>query len=131
MAPPTAPVASSSSRKPKKLKQKEKSRKETAVSSRAEAADAGISTRNEGIDSSLAYAPPAGHVPADYDVEFGEFDYDAVKADERAELWLIRAPTAVCLYFCASSRCASPHILTGCSYSFFFLLGEIKELAGS
>jgi hypothetical protein len=25
----------------------------------------------------------------------GQFDYDAVKADEGAELWLVRAPTAV------------------------------------
>ncbi|KAH9961661.1 hypothetical protein BGW80DRAFT_1357404, partial [Lactifluus volemus] len=25
---------------------------------------------------------------------FGEFDHDAVNADEHAELWLIRAPTA-------------------------------------
>jgi hypothetical protein len=41
--------------------------------------------------------PPAGSVPADFDVDidFGEFDYDAVKAEEGAELWLVRAPIAV------------------------------------
>ena len=51
----------------------------------------------ESPDPNLAYEPPEGCVPADFDVdvEFGEFDYDAVKADEGAELWLVRAPTAV------------------------------------
>ncbi|KAI0296850.1 hypothetical protein BC826DRAFT_907982, partial [Russula brevipes] len=38
---------------------------------------------------------PQGRDPADYEVEFGDFDYDAVKAEEGAELWLVRAPTAV------------------------------------
>ncbi|KAH9056787.1 hypothetical protein EDB87DRAFT_1566059 [Lactarius vividus] len=54
-----------------------------------------VATRS--IDLPPAYVPPAGSVPVDIDVdvEFGEFDYDAVKADEGAELWLVRAPTAV------------------------------------
>ncbi|KAI0255233.1 hypothetical protein BJV78DRAFT_1178490 [Lactifluus subvellereus] len=76
-------------RSPKKRKEKEK-----VVLPDAEAA-VGISMHNEGVDPSLAYTPPSGSVPADYDVEFGEFDYDAVKADEDAELWLVRVPTAV------------------------------------
>ena len=52
-------------------------------------------TREESVYPTLAYAPPAGSVLADFDVDFGEFDYDMVKADEGAELWLVRAPTAV------------------------------------
>ncbi|KAH9961172.1 hypothetical protein BGW80DRAFT_1360495, partial [Lactifluus volemus] len=74
---------------------RKRSRKENAASLNAEVASAvvGISNRNE------ASTPPVAadsSVPADYygDVEFGEFDYDAVNADEHAELWLIRAPTA-------------------------------------
>lgn len=53
---------------------------------------------HESVDPTPAYVPPAGSVPADLDVDvdFGEFDYDAVKAEEEgAELWLVRAPTAV------------------------------------
>ena len=96
MAPPAASIPKA--RKPKKLKAKEK-----VVSPDAEAA-VGISIRNEGVDPSLAYAPPAGSVPADYDVEFGEFDYDAVKADEGAELWLVRVPTGVRSQICAHLR---------------------------
>lgn len=52
-------------------------------------------TREENVNPTLAYAPPAGSVLADFDVDFGEFDYDTVKEDEGAELWLVRAPTAV------------------------------------
>jgi hypothetical protein len=104
MAPPTTPIASSSNIKPKKLKKpSEKSRKQNAASLNAEAASAvvGISNRN---DAPAASTPPVAadsSVPANYygDVEFGEFDYDAVNADEHAELWLIRAPTAVRFFF--------------------------------
>ncbi|KAH9961156.1 hypothetical protein BGW80DRAFT_1255960 [Lactifluus volemus] len=67
------------------------------AASEAASAVVGISNRNE---ASAAGTPPAAagsSVPADYygDVEFGEFDYDTVNAGEHAELWLIRAPTAV------------------------------------
>lgn len=51
--------------------------------------------REESVDPTLPNVPPAGSIPADLDLDFGEFDYDAVKADEGAELWLVRAPTAV------------------------------------
>ncbi|KAI0317480.1 hypothetical protein OF83DRAFT_1041289, partial [Amylostereum chailletii] len=54
-----------------------------------------VDARNEGTDLSLAYQPPSGAVVADYDVEFGEFDYDAVKNDPDAELWLVRVPANV------------------------------------
>lgn len=37
-----------------------------------------------------------GLVPADCDdVEFGDFDFDAVNAEEGAELWLVRVPSSV------------------------------------
>jgi hypothetical protein len=105
MTPPTMPIASSSKIKPKKLKKpSEKSRKENAASLNAEAASAviGISNRNEApVASSTPPVAADSSVPTDYygDVEFGEFDYDAVNADEHAELWLVRAPTAVRFFF--------------------------------
>jgi hypothetical protein len=106
MTPPATPIASSSKIKPRKPKNpKEKSRKEKAASSNAEVAVSGVSTRHEGVDPELAYTPPAGSIPVDYDVEFGEFDYDAIKADERTELWLIRAPVAVRYAVFLSSLC--------------------------
>ncbi|KAI0294280.1 hypothetical protein B0F90DRAFT_1757920 [Multifurca ochricompacta] len=92
MPPRAAPVTSSPSvreRKSKK-KQKENPHKDKAPSSDTEAAPVRISARNEGVDPTLAYTPPAGSVPVDYDVEFGELDYDAVKEDEGVELWLVR-----------------------------------------
>ncbi|KAH9961159.1 hypothetical protein BGW80DRAFT_899607 [Lactifluus volemus] len=100
MAPPTTPIASSSNIKPKKLKKpSEKSRKENVVSLNAETVSAiiGISNRNEAPAASTPPVAADSSVPADYygDAEFGEFDYDAVNANEHAELWLIRAPTAV------------------------------------
>ncbi|KAI0042836.1 hypothetical protein FA95DRAFT_1524893, partial [Auriscalpium vulgare] len=69
-----------------------KKRKDTAASAQREDNSNG---RNEGTDPSLAYQPPAGAEPVDYDVDFGEFDYDAVKADEDAELWLVRVPNNI------------------------------------
>ncbi|KAH9961666.1 hypothetical protein BGW80DRAFT_1255779 [Lactifluus volemus] len=73
--------------------------KENAASLNAEAASAvvGISNRNEAPAASTPPAAAGSSVPADYygDVEFGEFDYDAVNSDGHAELRLVRAPTAV------------------------------------
>ncbi|KAI0027386.1 hypothetical protein K488DRAFT_23713, partial [Vararia minispora EC-137] len=51
--------------------------------------------RNEGLPEDWAYHPPEYSAPAEYGVEFGEFDYDAVKEDEEAELWIVRAPTSL------------------------------------
>ncbi|KAF8262759.1 hypothetical protein EI94DRAFT_1687806 [Lactarius quietus] len=65
-----------------------------AASSSSDTEDVLIA-HEESPEPPLAYVPPAGSVPADFDVDFGEFDYDAVKEDEGAELWLVRAPTAV------------------------------------
>ena len=106
MVTPTAPVPSTSSAKSKKPK------KPTAKPSKEpvkiKIADAASSTDDdesysdliapapeESPDPSLAYVPPVGSIPADFDVDFGEFDYDAVKAEEGAELWLVRAPIDV------------------------------------
>lgn len=35
-------------------------------------------------------------VELDYDVSYGEFDYDAILADPGTELWIIRVPKKVC-----------------------------------
>lgn len=41
------------------------------------------------------WKPPAGAKQADLDVEFGAFEYDTVRADDEAELWLVRVPGKV------------------------------------
>ena len=99
---PMHPIASSSNtRKPKK--HKEKSQQHKASSPDADA-HAETPMRNETLSlsapTSAATAPAVearrdGRVPADYDIEFGDFDFDAVKAEEGAELWLVRAPSSV------------------------------------
>ena len=108
MVTPTAPITSTSSAKLKKPKKPTtKPPKEPAKSKIADAASSTdddetyseliASAHEESPDPPLAYVPPAGSVPADFDVDvdFGEFDYDAVKAEEGAELWLVRAPNEV------------------------------------
>ncbi len=103
MSPPAAPVTPTSrarSKKPKKpTGQPAKASAKAAAAAAASSSDAEdrIIAHEKSIDPTLAYAPPPGSVPADIDidVDFGEFDYDAVKADEGAELWLVRAPTVV------------------------------------
>ena len=106
MVTPTAPVPSTSSAKSKKPKKTTAKPPKGPV--KINIADAASSTDDdesyseliapapeESPDPPLAYVPPAGSVPADFDVDFGEFDYDAVKAEEGAELWLVRAPIDV------------------------------------
>ncbi|KAH8980788.1 hypothetical protein EDB92DRAFT_1899627 [Lactarius akahatsu] len=103
MSPPTAPITSTSSARSKKQKPTEKRAKKPAkVAAAASSSDAEDRTmlaheQTRSVDPTPAYVPPAGSVPADLDVDvdFGEFDYDAVAAEEGAELWLVRAPTAV------------------------------------
>jgi hypothetical protein len=103
MVTPAAPGTSTTSTKPKKYKKttskppKEPVKIADAASSSDVEADFELITGEESPDPTPAYVPPEGSVPADFDVdvEFGEFDYDAVKADEGAELWLVRAPIAV------------------------------------
>ncbi|KAH9030070.1 hypothetical protein EDB84DRAFT_1495108, partial [Lactarius hengduanensis] len=99
MSPPTAPITSTSSVRSKKQKKptEKRAKKPAKVAAAASSSDA-EDRMMVGVDPTPAYVPPAGSVPADLDVDvdFGEFDYDAVKADEEgAELWLVRAPTAV------------------------------------
>ena len=31
-------------------------------------------------------------IPSDIEIEYGEFDYDAIKNDPDVELWLVRVP---------------------------------------
>ncbi|KAJ7063621.1 hypothetical protein C8F01DRAFT_85447 [Mycena amicta] len=51
--------------------------------------------RNEGIDVDWAYKPPPGAVLLDSSADVGQFDWDALNADEENELWLIRIPAGV------------------------------------
>ena len=92
------PIASSSiTWKPKKHKEKAQRHRPSSPDADARV-HAGTLLRNETV-SSTAPAVEAtrtdGLVPADCDVEFGDFDFDAVKAEEGAELWLVRAPSSV------------------------------------
>ena len=53
-------------------------------------------TKNEGSDVNWALEPPAGAVAIDNaSVSAGEFDWDAVNADQDNEVWLIRIPEGV------------------------------------
>nr|GAT56479.1 predicted protein [Mycena chlorophos] len=61
-----------------------------ARQAKASTTDAG--NRNEGTDPHWAYKPPSGAVLLDSSAELGEFDWDALNADEDNELWLIRLP---------------------------------------
>jgi hypothetical protein len=65
------------------------------------------------VDPSLAYTPPSAcSVPADYDVEFGEFDYDAIKADERTRSSL-GAYTQKLFTFSVSTRVSNALLFVG------------------
>ncbi|KAH9162272.1 hypothetical protein EDB89DRAFT_2026490 [Lactarius sanguifluus] len=86
MSPPTAPITSTSSARSKKQKKptEKRAKKSAKVAAPASSSDAEDRTMlaPEGVDPTPAYVPPAGSVPADLD-------------QEGAELWLVRAPTAV------------------------------------
>lgn len=93
------PIASSSNtRKPKKHKEKTQRHRASSPDADARAHAGTLLPRNETV-SSTAPAVEAtrtdGLGPADCDVEFGDFDFDAVKAEEGAELWLVRVPSSV------------------------------------
>jgi len=99
MAEPTAqPIAAppnSASRKRHKEKSKQQQQQQPS----------GTPLHNEAAAPVSAVSVAAGRKDKDssdgvlglvnYDVEFGDFDYDAVKAEEGAELWLVRAPSSV------------------------------------
>lgn len=77
---------------------KDKSKKQKASSSNVvPPQDAG---RNEGIDQSWAFQPPAGAraISTNAEVDNGEFDWDAVEQDEDIELWVLRVPDNVRLH---------------------------------
>jgi hypothetical protein len=104
--PATQPNPSSSTVKPRKLKsskeksQRQQQRHKVGASSDATVAAAAATAPTSAAAAAAPATPKDGGVLlTDYDVEFGEFDYDAVKADEGAELWLVRAPTSVRLPF--------------------------------
>ena len=56
---------------------------------------ASLHGRNEGTDPTWNYAPPAGAVLIDDDVDAGEFDWDTINNNDDLELWLIRVPESV------------------------------------
>lgn len=66
---------------------------------RESSGDVLIAARNEGIEPTWEYKPPAKftsvHDTKGLDFEFGEFDYDAVKNDQEVEVWLVRVPEPV------------------------------------
>lgn len=102
----TEPISSSSSSKAQKTPKKHKGKvRQDKVVSPKTAAAVDLTTPAHG--ASQASVPPASPSPSpspsssdrEEDIvesgDFGDFDYDAVKADDGAELWLIRAPSTV------------------------------------
>jgi hypothetical protein len=80
----------------KKTKKKDKDGDRGTKHTIACAGSTDVGTKDEGAsNTNRAYMPPEGTVLTGDDAEFGEFDYDAVKADEDAELWLVRVPDGV------------------------------------
>lgn len=79
------------SHKPKKHKEKSRQRQHGASSSLADA--------DADTDAHAAVTPPHPPPNAEPDgcchIEFGDFDFDAVNAEEGGELWLVRAPSSV------------------------------------
>ncbi|TRM57823.1 hypothetical protein BD626DRAFT_513633 [Schizophyllum amplum] len=69
---------------------------ESSASSSRSSTPEPITQKNEGDDPHWAFEPPAGAVAIDNTtVSVGHFDWDAVHADEDAEVWLIRVPEGV------------------------------------
>lgn len=54
----------------------------------------------EGTNLGWAYEPPKGAVLANHvDADAEEFDYEALKGDENLELWIVRVPDEVRLFW--------------------------------
>lgn len=114
-----APIASSSSppantktqKTPKKYKGKKKAEQDNVVEppkSRRRAAvtvdpttpAAHVASQGSSAAAAAAAASFSDHSGEDdvngvESADFGDFDYDAVKADDGVELWLVRAPSTV------------------------------------
>ncbi len=54
--------------------------------------------KNEGTNTDWAYKAPQGAVLADHSADAEEFDWEALKANENLELWIIRVPEGVELF---------------------------------
>ena len=94
------PSSSNPSKPRKKTKKKDtgsdgetKRRATRAESTVTDVRAGGEDTNN--INTNRAYVSPQGTVLTGDDIGFGEFDYDAVKADKDAEVWLVRVPDGV------------------------------------
>ena len=142
MTEPALPIASSSSSKAPKTpkKHKGKARRDKPVSPKSatrSVVDLTTPARApSGSTSQGGTVVPASSSPSssDRDVvvdsvgDFGEFDYDAVKADDGVELWLIRAPSNVrphsALAFFTSLH--FPSLSFSLSHSPLFLCFQVK-----
>ena len=55
--------------------------------------------KNEGPDPNWEYKPPIGVTLLEDTTDAGEFDWDALANDNDTELWLIRVPESVRIFF--------------------------------
>lgn len=78
---------SSSNPKPKSAKSKSAQKSQETVA-------------EEEHDENWPYTPPNGYITLHHIPDAGEFDWDAVEADDDAELWVIRVPDAVGIHHC-------------------------------
>jgi hypothetical protein len=73
----------------------QKKSKKTKKKSKTPAVVTADHPKNEGDDPHWAYEPPEGAVLLDHTVDVGAFEWDALKDDDDAEMWLIRVPDSV------------------------------------
>lgn len=90
--------ASSSSRTPSPAPTLKASKKSNSKDKGKHKSTAQISGhgRNEGVDPTWAYKPPADFGDLKNTTDAGDFDWDTVEGNEDVELWLIRVPESVC-----------------------------------
>jgi len=115
MTEPAAPIASSSSQKTPEKQRGKKAQLDKVVSPAARVL---VASRGSSSSSSVPAGPPSSSSSDPDEAEladFGDFDYDSVKADDGVELWLVRAPSNVRpRRFSLPFRSPHPHL-------FFFL----------
>ena len=145
-----APIASSSSppantktqKTPKKYKGKKKAEQDNVVElpkSRRRATvtvdpttpAAHVASQGSSAAAAAAAAASFSDHSGDDDIngvesaDFGDFDYDAVKADDGVELWLVRAPSTVRPVAFSLFRSPYPHLPP----FLLLLVGESEEPA--
>lgn len=90
--------ASSSSRTPSPAPTLKASKKSNSKDKGKHKSTAQISGhgKNEGVNPTWAYKPPADFEDLKNTSDAGDFDWDMVEDNEDVELWLIRVPESVC-----------------------------------